>query len=293
MQLSPQGAGFVRVHEGFVPRWYEDPVGVPTIGIGFTWRSAAFREWWKANKPDVAFARGATMTREEADEALRFLVDREYGAAVNRFLGSVAVPQHVFDGMCSPVFNLGPGSLEWKWAAACKARDFDRAASHLRVTGTTARGKRLAGLVARRKEEAELIRSGDYTVGAAPADAMADGMLIRGERGDAVRELQRDLKGLGLYDGKIDGIFGYGTEEAVMAFQRTQWLKADGYAGPKTLAALRAAETPAPPDVPMPPERPEAPPTGKPAPKTDTKTLGIGAAIVAAIAALIAYFFGG
>jgi lysozyme len=161
-QLSKQGAVFVRLHEGFVGRWYLDPVGVPTIGIGFTWRSAAFREWWAANRPGQAFARGATITRHEAEAALIQLCAREYGAAVGRFLGR-EVEQHVFDGMVSPVYNLGPGSLNWKWAAAVRRGNLPEAAARLRSTGTTAEGKRLPGLVRRRKEEALLLEKGIYT----------------------------------------------------------------------------------------------------------------------------------
>jgi hypothetical protein len=39
VDLSKTAAAFIRSHEGFVARRYLDPVDVPTIGIGFTWRS--------------------------------------------------------------------------------------------------------------------------------------------------------------------------------------------------------------------------------------------------------------
>ena len=35
--------------EGKVNRWYRDPVGIPTIGMGFTMRSKEFRKWWILN----------------------------------------------------------------------------------------------------------------------------------------------------------------------------------------------------------------------------------------------------
>ncbi len=254
MDLSSEGATFLRLHEGFVDRWYLDPVNVPTIGIGFTWRSVAFREWWAKNKPGVPFAKGATMTRQEADAALIFLCAREYGKAVNDFLSPIKVRQHVFDGMTSPVYNLGPGSLKWKWAQAVKSGDLVEAAARLVNTGTTAKGKKLPGLVRRRKEEAALLQFGDYgsAVALVDPDPMADGMLVRGERGAAVLALQKQLLAGGFYTGAQDGIFGYGTEAAVLDFQRANGLKADGYAGPVTLAALApkpvtspAPETPA------------------------------------------------
>lgn len=245
MQLSAKGAAFVRAHEGFVPRWYLDPIGVPTIGVGMTWRSAAFRKWWGANKRGIPFAKGATMTRAEADDALRMLMADEYGAAVNSFLGKT-VPQHVFDAMCSMTFNCGAGALQWKWAKAAKAGDYRMSAGLLRNTATTASGKRLAGLVRRRKEEAELLLNGSYggAGGMPDADAMSDGILVRGERGDAVKAMQERLRDLGYYDGAIDGIFGHGTEAAVLAFQEASKLSRDGRAGPKTLAALTGAKKP-------------------------------------------------
>jgi len=239
MNLSSEGAEFLRQHEGFVPRWYLDPVNVPTIGVGFTWASEGFREWWNRNRLGEPFGRGAVMSREEADRALKFVVEAEYGKAVNIFLGR-AVKQHVYDGTVSPVYNLGPGSLKWKWAAAVKEGDLAQAATRLRSTGVTAKGKPLRGLVSRRKEEGELIQHGDYTIGEAEKEPLIDGVLVRGERGAPVAELQRQLKAKGYYDGAIDGRFGYGTEAAVLAFQRANKLEADGFAGPMTLAALSA-----------------------------------------------------
>lgn len=249
LQLSRAGAAFVRAHEGFVPQAYLDPVKVLTIGIGFTWRSDAFRKWWRLNRPGQEFKLGATMTRQEAEEVLIFLCRHEYGKAVNAFLGK-PVPQHVFDGMLSPVFNLGAGALEWKWAAAAKRGAYAEAASLLSVTGTTAAGKKLPGLVKRRADEAELIQFGDYTIGPMKADAMADGMLVRGERGPAVAQLLLDLQTLGFYAGTLDDVFGYGAEAAVISFQRASGLKADGHAGPLTLRKIAeklAAKKPTPP----------------------------------------------
>lgn len=162
MRLSKRGAAFIRAHEGFRSRAYRDPVGILTIGIGFTWGSKAFREWWAKYRPGQAFDAKSSMSMAEAESCLIHLCDTEYGAAVVRFLGDQVVDQHVFDAACSMVFNCGPGALKWKWAAAMKAGDMKAAAAHLRVTATTAKGKQLPGLVRRRKEEAALLVSGDY-----------------------------------------------------------------------------------------------------------------------------------
>ena len=66
--------------------------------------------------------------------------------------------------------------------------------------------------------------------------------LGTGSRGDKVTRLQERLKALGYYDGEIDGQFGQGTQEAVIAFQMKNGLDADGYAGEKTQALLYSDE---------------------------------------------------
>ena len=56
--------------------------------------------------------------------------------------------------------------------------------------------------------------------------------------GADVTLLQEKLHSLGFNPGKIDGDFGPGTEAAVIAFQRSEGLLADGLVGPATLDAL-------------------------------------------------------
>jgi putative chitinase len=60
-----------------------------------------------------------------------------------------------------------------------------------------------------------------------------------------IKALQEALLDKGFNPGKADGDFGLGTQSAVMAFQRSEGLLADGVAGPRTLAALN--QTAAPP----------------------------------------------
>jgi N-acetylmuramoyl-L-alanine amidase len=58
-------------------------------------------------------------------------------------------------------------------------------------------------------------------------------------RGDDVSEVQEDLGRLGFDAGRVDGIFGPRTVEALEAFQRNAGLTVDGVAGPDTVSALR------------------------------------------------------
>ena len=69
-------------------------------------------------------------------------------------------------------------------------------------------------------------------VRAAGAGAADDLMVERGDRGGAVRKIQRAL---GI---PADGVFGPQTERAVKRFQRRKGLLVDGVVGPQTRGAL-------------------------------------------------------
>lgn len=62
--------------------------------------------------------------------------------------------------------------------------------------------------------------------------------LRQGMRGSAVTWLQESLKARGFYTAAIDGVFGPATETAVMDFQESVQLVADGVVGPATWRAL-------------------------------------------------------
>lgn len=166
-EISACGMKDLIYSEGLRTKAYYDSVKVLTIGVGFTMHSAVFKKWWDANKGGP-FTINSTMTESEIMALLPRMVDEEYGDDLDKFLGAVAVPKHVYDGMVSVVFNCGPGSLDWKWAAAAKGGDYRESARLLRDTAVTAKGPsgvrvRLSGLVARRAREANLIATGDYT----------------------------------------------------------------------------------------------------------------------------------
>src|ERR671922_2773848 len=86
------------------------------------------------------------------------------------------------------------------------------------------------------------------SVGSAPIIQAGDQPLARGagygsaDDAKRVRSLQRTLRRLGWAPGPVDGLFGPRTEAAVVRFQRSAGLAADGIAGPRTARALRQAE---------------------------------------------------
>ena len=85
-----------------------------------------------------------------------------------------------------------------------------------------------------------------------PASVPVLSTLSPGSRGDEVLRLQTRLAELGYDVGALDGDYGSGTRKAVRLFQKQSGLEADGIAGPLTLAALWAEDTPPAPEAPVP-----------------------------------------
>ena len=66
--------------------------------------------------------------------------------------------------------------------------------------------------------------------------------LKKGTNGPSVVRMQEALIALGYLDGKADGDFGSGTQNAVIQFQAVNGLSADGIAGSKTLTLLYSGD---------------------------------------------------
>lgn len=66
--------------------------------------------------------------------------------------------------------------------------------------------------------------------------------LKKGTNGPSVMKMQEALIALGYLDGKADGAFGSGTQNAVIQFQAVNGLSADGIAGAKTLTLLYSGD---------------------------------------------------
>jgi hypothetical protein len=87
-----------------------------------------------------------------------------------------------------------------------------------------------SGSVARTRGSGEVLGAANFVF---------TSFMMIGSTGPEVLELQKFLQSLGLYWGKLDGIFGVLTEAAVKAFQMAHPpLVVDGIVGPKTREAL-------------------------------------------------------
>ncbi len=107
------------------------------------------------------------------------------------------------------------------------------------------------------------------------ATAASATTLRPGASGPEVRELQELLGRLGFSVGAVDGRYGNGTKQAVMAFQAQAGLTQDGSVGPRTWAALRAKLDELGTTRPEPEVRPDARPEVVPEPDFLNEGAGI------------------
>jgi len=233
---SPRGRAFTRGHEGNPLTCYLDPVGVPTIGTGFTMRSAAVRRAL-ARIGITKLVPGKTkITAEQSDAIFASVLADEFEPAVVAS-SPKSRKQHQMDAAVSAIYNLGAGAMEWTWADLWRAGKVKEAAAYLGSHYNTADGKKLPGLVRRRKEEADLFLNGQYTKGHAAKESTPRPP----RKPDAVvKEAQEILTSKGFNPGAIDGWMGEKTREAIIAYQKAHpHLVADGILGPATLSQLR------------------------------------------------------
>ena len=66
-------------------------------------------------------------------------------------------------------------------------------------------------------------------------------VLSLSDSGAAVEALQKSLAALGLFRGRVDGVFGKDLQSAVAAYQKSKGLTPDGTIGPKTAGLLNAS----------------------------------------------------
>jgi len=235
-KISTQGRAFVRLHEGNPLTCYLDPVGIPTIGTGFTMRSDSVRREL-AKIGITKLVPGKTkITAAQSDVILDAVLAAEYVPAV--VAGSPENrKQHELDAAASVTFNLGVGAMNWTWADLWRKGQIQKAAAHLASNYNTAKGKKLPGLVRRRKEEALLFEKGIYTGVGVTKEVTAEPPVLPDP---VVKEAQELLTTAGLNPGAIDGWMGEKTKAAVIAYQKAHpHLIADGIIGPATIAQLR------------------------------------------------------
>jgi len=214
---SPRGRAFMDAHEGNPLTCYLDPVRIPTIGRGFTMRSRSVRR--ELEKIGITkLVPGKTKLTSSQSEAIFAAVLRDEFEPAVVAKSPDARKQHEMDAAVSAIFNLGTGAMDWQWANFWRAGKQKQAADYLASHYNTAGGKKLPGLVRRRKEEALLFEKGIYTgVGEGVPRSAQETAPKRPD--PVVKEAQAILSAKGFNPGAIDGWMGEKTAAAVKAYQ--------------------------------------------------------------------------
>jgi len=239
MRTSISGVKFISRQEGCPLTCYLDPVGIPTIGHGFTMRSKAVR--YELSKIGITkLIPGKTkITQKQADDIFIAVLETEFEPYVNAFIGKVETPhnQAMFDAEVSATWNLGPKFLTWGWTKPLLKGDKNGAASIWAVNYNKAGGKRLPGLVRRREEEAKLFLTGNYSAGKSSA-VKAETIKAPKTPDPEVKAAQEALNKVGIPVEK-DGWLGPKTTAAIKKYQAMHpHLTVDGILGPATIAQL-------------------------------------------------------
>ncbi|MBW8638975.1 peptidoglycan-binding protein [Hoeflea sp. WL0058] len=245
-RYDPRLVPFTGGHEGKVLRWYRDPTGTPTIGFGFTWGSKIFREWFLKTRGRKMQA-GDTITDAEAFMLLKLVIEQEYlPPVIDRIDAAKAtVTKHAVAAATDMAYNCGAGALGWSWFKQLLAGDVADSAARYRVTAQTSKGRKLPGLVRRRKEGALILYRNIWPdwvktpTSLATADdvkaALPDWRLLAEDYDQGVAWLEQlgYFQGLATTDTKA-------VKAAVLAFQQEHpQLANDGVLGRATLDQLQ------------------------------------------------------
>ncbi len=145
MEISKKCLEFVKKFEGFYSKPYRCPAGVKTLGYGMTGKEI----------------QGLTsVTEQQASEMLEKLLNEKYALPIKRDLDKkgVKLKQNEFDSLVSFAYNCGVSGLfsSTLYKNVVRGiRDKDIITENF-SRWNKGGGKVLAGLVRRRKEEAEM-----------------------------------------------------------------------------------------------------------------------------------------
>lgn len=144
-QIGAKGLNLIKKYEGFKASPYRCPAGIPTIGYGATYYPDG-RKVKLTDKP---------ITTKEADTMLLNML-KHYEQGVDSFTTD-KVNQNQFDALVSIAYNIGLQALKGSTLIRKVNVDpNDKTIKNEFMRWTKANGKVLDGLLARRKEEAEL-----------------------------------------------------------------------------------------------------------------------------------------
>ncbi len=145
MKTSQAGLDLIKTYEGLELKPYICPAGVPTIGYGATY----YPSGEKVTMTDPS------ISKEFAENILKEMVVK-YEQGVERYV-QLEINQNQFDALVSFAYNLGLGALKSSTLLKkVNANPNDHDIENQFNRWVKAGGRKLAGLIKRRQEEASL-----------------------------------------------------------------------------------------------------------------------------------------
>lgn len=202
MKISQTGIDLIKKFEGCVLHAYKDPIGVWTIGYGHT----------------VGVKSGQKVTQKQAESLLKQDL-KIYENHVTK--SGVKVNQNQFDALVSFTYNCGAGSLK----TLLNGRTLNEVSKAL-LLYNKAGGRKLQGLVNRRKAEKELFDKEVKVVSKPTTNKVRNLKLEKVFMyGEDVKDVQKRLVALYFYpdikkgNKGVDAIWGKNTDNAYRRWQ--------------------------------------------------------------------------
>lgn len=146
MKIGDKGLQLIKKFEGWYSSPYMDPIGIPTIGYGFTYYLPNRRKV-RMDDPPLTRANGELMLLE---------ILSNYEDDVKRLL-VVQLNQNQFDALVSFTYNLGATNLgKSTLIKKINANPKDKSIAQEFLKWNRAGGKILHGLTIRRQAESDL-----------------------------------------------------------------------------------------------------------------------------------------
>lgn len=222
MRVSKKCIELVKEFEGLYLTTYKDAVGVNTIGYGITNADKAIT--------GTTIRKGMEIDKATAEKWLIDTLNYKYLPLVMKYQKRYGFNTSQIDALVSFAYNIG---------------SIDQLTDHgkrtikeieAKITAyNKAGGKVLKGLVRRRLAELKMFNESVKCFDEGWPILPSRGYFQKGDKGKQVEQVQKLLAWLNLYNGKIDGIYGEKTVEAVKKLQKQVRTARNGKFGNKCL----------------------------------------------------------
>ena len=222
MRVSKKCIEMVKEFEGLYLTTYKDAVGVNTIGYGITNADKAIT--------GTTIRKGMEIDKATAEKWLIDTLNYKYLPLVMKYQKRYGFNTSQIDALVSFAYNIGSiDQLTDNGKRSIKEIE-------AKITAyNKAGGKVLKGLVRRRLAELKMFNESVKCFDEGWPILPSRGYFQRGDKGKQVEQVQKLLSWLDLYDGKIDGLYGEKTEEAVKKLQKQVRTVRNGKFGNKCL----------------------------------------------------------